>query len=138
MNIMNHFRMSDLTTPQELVDANLDDLEKLELGLESRTLCCFSVVPTDCMNGICGHGTHESRESPESLDDEDYEIWLEDNLGEDDGPCTEYQLSDILRHPICPNVRSCNEAKQDSREAWEETEWESREAWEKTQCRWTD
>ena len=42
MNIMNHFRMSDLTTPRELTDANLNDREKLdreklELGLESRT-----------------------------------------------------------------------------------------------------
>ena len=68
MNIMNHFRMSDLTTPRELMDANLDDREKLELGLESRTLCCFSVVPTDCMNGICGHGTHEPDEQWESRD----------------------------------------------------------------------
>ena len=47
MKIMNHFRMSDLTTPRELMDANpVDreklDREKLELGLESRTLCCFS------------------------------------------------------------------------------------------------
>ena len=42
MNVMNHFRMSDLTTPRELMDANLDDREKLELGLESRTTCCFS------------------------------------------------------------------------------------------------
>ena len=133
MNTMNHFRMSDLTTPQELVDANLDDLEKLELGLESRTLCCFSVVPTDCMNGICGHGTHESPESPESLDDEDY---LENYL--DDGPCTKYQPSDILRHPGCLNLRSRYTAQWESRDAWKKTEWESREAWEKTQCRWTD
>ena len=129
MNIMNHFRMSDLTTPRELMNANQDDREKLELGLESRTLCCFSVVPTDCMNGICGHGTHENRESPESLDDEDYL---------DDGPCTEYQPSDILRHPSCLNLRSRYTAQWESRDAWKKTEWETREAWEKTQCSWTD
>ena len=115
MNVMNHFRMSDLTTPRELTDANLNDREKLdreklELGLESRTTCCFSVVPTDCMNGICGHGTHESQES-----------W------DEDGPCTEYQPSDILSHPGCLNLRSRHIAQ-----------WESRDAWEKTQCRWTD
>ena len=121
MNIMNHFRMSDLTTPRELTDANLDDLEKLELGLESRTTCCFSVVPTDCMNGVCGHGTHESQESRD-----------------EDGPCTKYQPSDILRHPGCLNLRSRHIAQWESRDAWEKTEWESREAWEKTQCSWTD
>ena len=109
MNIMNHFRMSDFTTPRELMDANPNDREKLELGLESRTLCCFSVVPTDCMNGICGHGTHESQESRD-----------------EDGPCTEYQPSDILSHPGCLNLRSRHTAQ-----------WESREAWEKTQCSWT-
>jgi hypothetical protein len=124
MNTMNHFRMSYLTTPQELMDADLNDREKLFLGLESRTMCCFSLVPTDCVNGTCGHDTHENRESPESLDDEDYV---------DDGPCAEYQDSHILSHPICPNVRSCNEAKQDSRDAWEK----SYEVWEEIHCSWT-
>ena len=101
MNIMKHYPMSDLTTPRELVNANLHDREKLEMGLESRTLCCFSVVPTDCMNGACSHGIHHDRE---------------------DGPCTEYQPSDILSHPDCPNVRSPNMAR-----------WESSDAWEKVQ-----
>ena len=58
------------------------------------------------MNGICGHGTHESRD--------------------EDGPCTEYQPSDILSHPGCLNLRSRHIAQ-----------WESRDAWEKTQCSWT-
>ena len=102
MNIMKHHPMSDFTTPRELVDANPDDREKLELGLESRTLCCLGVVPTDCLNGICGHGSHENRD--------------------DDGPCTEYQPSDVLSHPGCISVRSRHMAR-----------WESRDAWEKTQ-----
>ena len=32
MNTMNHFRMSYLTTPQELMDADLNDREKLFLN----------------------------------------------------------------------------------------------------------
>ena len=101
MNIMKHHPMSDLTTPRELVDANLDDQEKLGLGLESRTLCCLSVVPTDCLNAICSHGIHHDRE---------------------DGPCTEYQPSDILSHPNCPNVRSPNMARWETLEAWDEAQ----------------
>ena len=55
MNIMNHFRMSDLTTPRELTDANLDDLEKLELGLG---------IPNDLLLQCRAHGLHERRLRP--------------------------------------------------------------------------
>ena len=93
-------------TPHEVLEADMIDLEKLNFGLESRTACCQRLVPTDCMNAVCGHGEHQDREGR----------FIEDTS------CIHYLTGDILYHEKCPGFRTSAQAEQEANELWEAEE----------------
>ena len=91
-----------LTTLAELDDADSIDRQKLLDGLETRTTCCFEVVPTDCLNAACSHGQHELTNP-----------YTGEPYTRDDLPCNYYAPDPALSyHPHCANRRTYNDALQ--------------------------
>ena len=89
-------------TKAEYDDADSIDQEKLLDGLEARTSCCYQLVPTDCINSVCGHGDHEL------TDPYTKEIYTRDDI-----PCIQYAPEPaLLYHTVCNNRRSRHEAMQ--------------------------
>ena len=89
-----------LTTLDELDDADSEDREKLLDGTETRTSCCFQVVPTDCLLAACSHGRHEFRDP-----------YTGETYRRDDMPCDSYAPEPALTfHLDCPDRRSYSQA----------------------------
>ena len=92
-----------LTTKQEYDNADSIDQDKLLHGLETRTSCCQQVVPTDCLNAVCGHGDHEVQEP------------FSDQWTRDDLPCITYAPEPSLTyHTNCPKRRTYNQALEEA------------------------
>ena len=99
--------ISWLTTQAEMDEADSIDRDKLELGLENRTRCCYRVAPTDYMTAVCGHGQHK-------LQDPVTKEWY----ARCDMPCIVYAPDPALNyHSDCQQRRSYNEALSDARAA---------------------
>ena len=110
-----------LTTKQEYDNADSIDQDKLLHGLETRTSCCLQVVPTDCLNSVCGHGDHTVQEP-----------FTRQWTTRDDLPCTDYAPEPALTyHTNCPRRRSYHQALEEATAAGslrEQDEGESQQA----------
>ena len=87
-------------------EADSVDREKLLAGLDVRTSCCHRHVPTDCMDGSCGHGPHELTDP------------ITGDIHErDDYPCILYGPDNhVMYHTECPGRRSHHQAVAEAEE----------------------